>query len=143
MIGAIFKIKDIPESVILDAINEAEAIYESSYAKSESLSGRSRTKRDIQRDTLQGKLGEYFLIKMFGYINDEEKWHDLISPDGERTEVKTWRKSDSIEYKIKQELIRIKEKKSSPNKWFFSTKLVVIEYDVLKNELEINSIHNI
>lgn len=137
--------EDVPRSVIEEAETEAFKIWESNFTDKNSFTGRPRTHTDILKDTLLGKLGEYFLKSKYDYVDDNAKWHDLISPDGERTEVKTWRKSESMKYKIESELNRLKRKKnknSSGKQWFFSTKLIIITYEA-PNIFEIHSIHDI
>ena len=132
MIGQSFAVNasELPESVIQSAKEEGSKIWNSAYTSKDSFTGRSRSKTDIVRDCLIGKIGEYILTKHFGYTKDDEDWHDLISSTGVRTEVKTWRTSSkSMERKIQEELDRIKRKKSGPKRWFNSTELVIIQAD--------------
>jgi len=123
------KPEEIPQSVFEEAFKEADYIWESHYTDKESLSGRIRDKSDIRSDCLLGKLGEYFLMSEFGYVNDDEKWHDLISQQGERTEVKTMRKDRTSQYKIDQIITKLRNRKRDRRKWFFSTKAIVLLYE--------------
>lgn len=145
MIGTQFTIKrsEIPQHVFDAADYEAEAIFNSDYAKNESLSGRPRTLDDIRKDTLLGKLGEHFLSTVFNYTNDDSKWHDLISPDGIRTEVKTWRKQYITKAGTEREINKLRKRKKVTKQWFFSTKAIVISYDADTGIFEIESIYDI
>ena len=134
---------EIPQYVIDAADTEAKAIYESDYADNHSLSGRLRNFDDIRKDTLLGKIGEYILMSQFNYTNDDAKWHDLISPGGTRTEVKTWRKHTMTESGTEREVQKLRRRKSASRQWFFSTKVIVISYDTDTNVFTIESIHKI
>lgn len=132
--------EEIPEAVIQDAISEGTAIWESHYTTKSSLSGmRTRDKHDIIRDCLLGKIGEYFLIRDFGYTNDQQKWHDLIDGDGVSTEVKTLRTEYFRESNVQGELSRLRSKVREG--WFYSKKLVVILYE--NDVLTIHGIYDI
>mgnify|MGYP007005601476 FL=1 len=133
----------LPQYVLDAADLEATSIYESDYADNNSLSGRPRTFDDIRKDTLLGKIGEYILMSQFNYTNDDAKWHDLISPGGTRTEVKTWRKHTMTESGTDREISKLRRRKSATRQWFFSTKVIVISYDTDTNVFTIESIHNI
>jgi hypothetical protein len=136
--------RDALPQYVLDAADlEATSIYESDYADNNSLSGRPRTFDDIRKDTLLGKIGEYILMSQFNYTNDDAKWHDLISPGGTRTEVKTWRKHTMTESGTDREISKLRRRKSATRQWFFSTKVIVISYDTDTNVFTIESIHNI
>jgi hypothetical protein len=145
VIGDQFTIErnELPQYVLDAADAEARAIYESDYADNHSLSGRPRTFDDIRKDTLLGKIGEYILMLHFNYTNDDAKWHDLISPGGTRTEVKTWRKNTMTESGTEREVSKLRRRKSATRQWFFSTKVIVISYDTETNVFTIESIHNI
>lgn len=145
MIGDQFVVnRDALPQYVLDAADlEATSIYESDYADNNSLSGRPRTFDDIRKDTLLGKIGEYILMSQFNYTNDDAKWHDLISPGGTRTEVKTWRKHTMTESGTDREISKLRRRKSATRQWFFSTKVIVISYDTDTNVFTIESIHNI
>jgi hypothetical protein len=134
---------EIPQYVFDAADEEANSIYESDYAVKNSLSGRPRSYDDIRKDVLLGKLGEYILTSEFNYTNDDAKWHDLISPGGNRTEVKTWRKHTLNTATSEREIMKLRRRKESQRQWFFSTKLIVISYDIETNIFEIEGIHNI
>jgi hypothetical protein len=145
MIGDKFVINnnDIPEYVLQEARIEAEQILNSDYTVKTSLSGRIRTLDDIQEDVLLGKIGEFLIKTKYNYTNDDAKWHDLISPGGQRTEVKTWRKHTITSISTDREINKLRRRKSSVRKWFFSTKLIIVSFDVTNNEFEIIGIYDI
>ena len=145
MIGDKFVINnnDVPEYVLQEARIEAEQILNSDYTAKTSLSGRIRTLDDIQEDVLLGKIGEYLIKSKYNYTNDDAKWHDLISPGGQRTEVKTWRKHTITPISAEREINKLRRRKSSVRKWFFSTKLIIVSFDVTNNEFEIIGIYDI
>lgn len=145
MLGEQFSIKrsEIPQEVFDDAEIEAKAIYESDYASNFSLSGRPRSFEDIRKDALLGKLGEYFLKTKFGFINDDAKWHDLISPAGTRTEVKTWRKKYMTERGTLSEIKKLRNRKRSTRQWFFSTEAIIISYNEENSIFTIEAIYKI
>jgi hypothetical protein len=144
-IGTQFTIKrsQIPQDVFDAADFEAKAIYESDYASNQSLSGRPRSFDDIRKDTLLGKLGEYFIKSMFNYVEDDEKWHDLISPNGVRTEIKTWRKQYMTVHGTEREIQRLRNRKRAQRQWFFSTEAIVISYDEYTNVFTIEATYKI
>lgn len=145
MIGDKFVISndDIPEYVFDEAKFEAEQILNSEYTAKNSLSGRTRSFDEIQEDVLLGKIGEYLIKSRYNYTNDDAKWHDLISPGGNRTEIKTWRKNTITPGSTLREINRLKRRKDSIRKWFFSTKLIIISYDANTGIFEIIGIHDI
>ena len=145
MIGDKFVINnnDVPEYVLQEARIEAEQILNSDYTVKTSLSGRIRTLDDIQEDVLLGKIGEFLIKTKYNYTNDDAKWHDLISPGGQRTEVKTWRKHTITSISTDREINKLRRRKSSVRKWFFSTKLIIVSFDVANNEFEIIGIYDI
>lgn len=145
MIGTQFTIKrsDIPQHVFDAADYEAQAIFNSDYANNDSLSSRPRTYDDIRKDTLLGKLGEHFISTVFNYTNDDSKWHDLISPDGVRTEVKTWRKQYMTKAGTEREINKLRKRKKTTRQWFFSTKAIVISYDADESIFEIAGVYDI
>jgi hypothetical protein len=145
MIGDKFIINDndVPEYVLQEARIEAEQILNSDYTVKTSLSGRIRTLDDIQEDVLLGKIGEFLIKTKYNYTNDDAKWHDLISPGGQRTEVKTWRKHTITSISTDREINKLRRRKSSVRKWFFSTKLIIVSFDVTNNEFEIIGIYDI
>lgn len=145
MIGDKFIINnnDVPDYVLQEARIEAEQILNSDYTVKTSLSGRIRTLDDIQEDVLLGKIGEYLIKTKYNYTNDDAKWHDLISPGGQRTEVKTWRKHTITSISTDREINKLRRRKSSVRKWFFSTKLIIVSFDVTNNEFEIIGIYDI
>lgn len=145
MIGETFEIKksEIPKEVFDAADAEAKSICESDYSIKNALSGRARTFDDIRKDTLLGKLGEYFIKSRFNYIEDTAKWHDLISPNGVRTEIKTWRRSTLTQSNINKEIRKLRERKKASRQWFFSTKAIVISYDTETCIFEIIDIFDI
>jgi hypothetical protein len=145
MIGDKFVINnnDVPEYVLQEARIEAEQILNSDYTVKTSLSGRIRTLDDIQEDVLLGKIGEFLIKTKYNYTNDDAKWHDLISPGGQRTEVKTWRKHTITSISTDREINKLRRRKSSVRKWFFSTKLIIVSFDVTNNEFEIIGIYDI
>lgn len=139
-IGTQFTIKrsEIPQYVFDAADVEASSIINSDYASKDALSGRLRTFDDIRKDTLLGKLGEHFIQTVFSYTNDDQKWHDLISPDGIRTEIKTWRKQYLTRANIDREINKLRQRK-----WLFSTKAIVVVFDVETEIFEIEGVYNI
>ena len=145
MIGDKFIINndDIPEYVFDEAKFEAEQILNSEYTAKNSLSGRTRSFDEIQEDVLLGKIGEYLIKSRYNYTNDDAKWHDLISPGGNRTEIKTWRKNTITPGSTLREINRLKRRKDSIRKWFFSTKLIIISYETNTGIFEIIGIHDI
>lgn len=145
MIGDKFVISndDIPEYVFDEAKFEAEQILNSEYTAKNSLSGRTRSFDEIQEDVLLGKIGEYLIKSRYNYTNDDAKWHDLISPGGNRTEIKTWRKNTITPGSTLREINRLKRRKDSIRKWFFSTKLIIISYEANTGIFEIIGIHDI
>lgn len=145
MIGDKFVVNnsDVPDYVLQEARIEAEQILNSDYTVKTSLSGRTRTLDDIQEDVLLGKIGEHLIKTKYNYANDDAKWHDLVSPGGLRTEVKTWRKHTITPISTDREINKLRRRKSSVRKWFFSTKLIIVSFDVTNNEFEIIGIHDI
>ena len=139
----IINVNDVPDYVIQEARTEAEQILNSDYTVKTSLSGRIRTLDDIQEDVLLGKIGEFLIKTKYNYTNDDAKWHDLISPGGQRTEVKTWRKHTITSISTDREINKLRRRKSSVRKWFFSTKLIIVSFDVTNNEFEIIGIYDI
>lgn len=137
------KRSEIPQCVFDAADFEANSIYESDYANKQSLSGRPRTYAEIRKDTLLGKLGEHFIKTRFGYIDDTAKWHDLISPHGVRTEVKTWRKQYMTEQGTQREVQKLRNRKRSQRQWFFSTEVIVISYDEDTNIFTVEATYKI
>lgn len=145
VIGTKFTIKrsEIPQHVFDAADYEAQAIFNSDYANNNSLSGRQRSYDDIRKDTMLGKLGEYFISSVFGYTNDEAKWHDLISPSGVRTEIKTWRKQYMTSSSTDREINNLRKRKRTKKQWFFSTKVIVISFDTDTGIFEIEGVYDI
>lgn len=139
-LGTQFTIKrsEIPQYVFDAADVEALSIINSDYANKGALSGKLRTFDDIRKDTLLGKLGEYFIQTVFKYTNDDQKWHDLISPDGTRTEIKTWRKQYMTRAGTEREINKLRQRK-----WLFSTKAIVITFDINTEIFEIVGIYDI
>lgn len=144
-IGDRFALKEniIPKEVLDDAKEEALAIYESDYTDKKSLSGRNRSYENILEDTLIGKIGEYFIKSRFSYVNDNAKWHDIISPEGVRTEVKTRRKQYLTEKKVRDDIAVLKNRKKHCKKWFFSTEVIFISFDEESNIFEVYGVYNI
>lgn len=142
IIGSQFVLRGskIPPEVFYMAEYEAKSIYESYYSNKQSLSTRNRSYNDIKKDTLLGKLGEYFIKLKFNYIEDDAKWHDLISPEGIRTEIKTWRKEYITDYNTKKEIKKLQDRKRASPPWFFSTEVIVISYE---EETTIFTVENI
>ena len=143
LIGKKFKLSTVPQEVIDAGTIEGNTIWNSNYSQKNALSGKTRTKDDIIKDAILGKCGEYLIKKHFDYIEDTEKWHDLISPEGVRTEIKTWRKSTLTKRMIDDQVRKISSRKLSDKKWFFSTKMIVIVYDEALYEYEIEGIYDI
>ena len=145
MIGSQFAIQasDIPKSVIDAALSEADLIFNSDYAGTSTLTGRTRTLHDVRKDTLLGKIGEYIIKTNFGYVEDDAKWHDLISPTGERTEIKTWRKQYITEANTNKVMQQLRNRKKSTRQWFFSTKAIVISCDEQTNVFTIENVYDI
>lgn len=144
-IGTQFIIKrsEIPQYVFDAADAEASSIINSDYASKDALSGRLRTFDDIRKDTLLGKLGEHFIQTVFGYTNDDQKWHDLIAPDGTRTEIKTWRKQYMTKAGTDREINKLRQRKKAQRQWFFSTKTIVIVFDTCTEIFEIEGVYDI
>lgn len=145
MLGDKFLVNDgdIPPHVFDEANFEAEQILNSEYTAKNSLSGRNRSLDEIKEDVLLGKIGEYLIKSKYNYTDDDAKWHDLISPGGNRTEIKTWRKNTITPGSTLREINRLKRRKDSIRKWFFSTKLIIISYDANTGIFEIIGIHDI
>lgn len=137
------KRSDIPQEVFKAAESEATAIYESSYISNHSLSGRPRRYEDVLKDTMLGKLGEYLIKFHFNYTEDNAKYHDLISPSGERTEIKTWRKKYITRSGTDREIQKLRNKRRSIPPWFFSTKVIIMSYDEDSNVFTIEEIHDL
>lgn len=143
MIGKKFKLSTVPQEVIDAGMIEGNIIWNSKYSQKAALSGKQRTKDDVINDAILGKRGEYLIKKHFNYIEDTEKWHDLISPEGVRTEIKTWRKSTLTRRMIDDQVKKISNRKYDKKKWFFSTKMIVIVYNERNDEYEIEGIYDI
>jgi len=137
------KPKEIPEFIFESAKLESDLIWNSEYTNKNSLSGLPRTKENLYRDCLLGKLGEYFLMSVFDYIDDTEKYHDLISPTGIRTEVKTFRDINPKQYKIDKLISKLKKRKSDRNNWFKSTEVIIILYDRNTSIFKIHGVYDI
>lgn len=128
--------KDIPLSVIEEALEESKKIINSSHASNKSLGGNDRSNKEIIRDTLVGKVGEYIIKHYYNYTNDPDKWHDLISPGGVKTEIKTrFKRFTTIESVNTQ--VRNLTKKYKESTWFNSTVVIIIFYDDISHEYEI------
>jgi hypothetical protein len=74
----------------------ANSIFGGTSAKA--LSGRTRSMSDIQRDSYNGLLAEYYLREDLGWKDDQGRWKDVISPTGLKAEIKTY-SSESPETK--------------------------------------------
>lgn len=145
MIGSQFVVmpQDVPKHVIDAALVEADLIFNSDYAGNSTLTGRTRTLHDVRRDTLLGKIGEHIIKTNFDYVEDDAKWHDLISPTGERTEIKTWRKQYITEFNTNKVIQQLRNRKRSTCQWFFSTKAIIISYDEQTNTFTIENVYDI
>ena len=137
----ILPIKDVPLSVLYDAEEEYHLIINSKHTNKNSLAGRPRDPDEIKRNVVRGKIGEYILKRYYNYTEDPEVYHDLISPGGVRTEVKTWKKSSVTHERINTQVRALSNKKQDG--WFHSTVVIIILFDEKNNEYEIFDVRRI
>lgn len=116
---------EIPKEVLDCALEEARSIWESNYTNKDSLSSRSRNFYDVLKNTLVGKVGEYILKHYYNYVDDDEKWHDLISPGGVKTEVKTWNYYGLTREKINTQVRELTNRVKYTN-WFNAEVVIII-----------------
>jgi len=137
----ILPVNIVPLSVLYDAEEEYNLIIKSNYTNKNSLAGRPRDPDEIKSNVIRGKIGEYILKRCYGYSNDPEAYHDLVSPGGVRTEVKTWRRESVNPEKINTQVRALSSKKLEG--WFHSTVVVIILFDDKNDEYEIFDIRRI
>ncbi len=91
---------------------ETERLYSSSTTR------RNRTKEEIEKVVRQGKVAEVYLIETGKYREAADIYHDLVEPNGDRTEVKAYSVMNSNAPHVQNDLYRIRTGNWNHSKWY-------------------------